>query len=224
MTRPPLSVRLHVLAAVVIASLIATGWPLIIVVAAALTLVATHRPECVLALARPLFLVFTVISLAIGAVLFGPTTPSWVGAYLGLEIVLRAAAILVVARWIALGATPFEFAHLFGRSRFRWVGFALGIAINALPILERSARRTWDAMRMRGGLRHQRLRSLRLIAIATLTHALLHADAQADAATTRGFRLDLPPDPPPIWLPRERLLVAITWLASLATTVATILG
>lgn len=218
---PPLSARLHVLGAVTLASLIATGWPLVLVVGATIALIARHRPEVVRALARPIFLVFTLISVGVGAILFGPTTPSVLGAYLGLEIVFRAAAILVVARWIAADASPFEFAPLFHRFGLRWVGFALGIALNALPILERSARRTWDAMRMRGGLRHHRLRSLRLIFIATLTHALHHADAQADAATARGFRLDLPPEPPPKWHRNERALVAASWLSAIVVTFLT---
>jgi energy-coupling factor transporter transmembrane protein EcfT len=168
-------------------------------------------------LGRPVFLVFSVITIGIGALLFGPAgspTPSGVGAILGLEIVARAAAIMVLARWIGMDATAYEFAHLFGRFGLRWVGFALGIAINALPILERSSRRTWDAMRMRGGLRQRRWRSFRLIAIATLTNALLHADAQADAATARGFRLDLPPEPPPSWIGGERVLVVSGWVLS----------
>lgn len=204
-----------------LAVLAATGPLLALSVFLALGLVFAYRREAVAALGRPIFFVFSLITVGIGALLFGPAgspTPSLVGAVLGLEIVARAAAILVMARWIGLDATAFEFAHLFGRFGLRWAGFALGVAINALPILERSSRRTWDAMRMRGGLRRRRWNSLRLIFIATLTNALLHADAQADAATARGFRLDLPPEAPPKWLPREGGLVVLGWV--LAVSVA----
>jgi energy-coupling factor transporter transmembrane protein EcfT len=210
------------LGAVVLAVLAAAGPLLALSVLLALGLVFAYRRESLAALGRPIFWIFALITVTIGALLFGPAgtpTPSWIGAILGLEIVARAAAILVMARWIGLDATAFEFAHLFERFGLRWVGFALGVAINALPILERSSRRTWDAMRMRGGLRRRRLNSLRLIFIATLTNALLHADAQADAATTRGFRLDLPPEPPPAWLPGERALAVGGWVAAVVVAV-----
>ncbi|MGV3614682.1 MAG: CbiQ family ECF transporter T component [Fimbriimonas sp.] len=220
MTSLPTSARLHLLGATTLGALLSTGPFLAVAVGAAVGVVWLDRRDVVVALARPTFLVFALLTVLLGAFLFGASVPSMEGAGLGLEIVGRAAAILVVARWVALGATPFEFAYLFGRLGMRWVGFALGIAINALPVLERSTRRTWDAMRMRGGFRRQRWRGLRLLAIATLTNALLQADAQADAATARGFRIDYPGEPGAPWGRRGFLVVVGGWGLAVALVAA----
>ena len=71
----------------------------------------------------------------------------------------------------------------------RGLGFTLGVAVNLLPALERSSGRTWDTLRMRGGLRHRRRLTLRLATLTVMSNALRRADEIAIAAETRGFGL-----------------------------------
>ncbi|RYG31951.1 hypothetical protein EON81_21755 [bacterium] len=170
---------------------------------------------------KPGFWIFSLLTVVIGAFLFVPegnSVPSGEGALLGLAIVGRALAILLMARWVAQGATAFEMARLGGRVGLRWLGFALGVAINALPDLEASARRTWDAMRMRGGFRRRRWYALRLFAVATLTNALMRADAQAEAATARGLGLEAPAMAVPHWTVGQAAFVVAAWAGALFIT------
>lgn len=219
MREPPLTVRLNVFFAGTLAALVADGWLLAAVATAILAFLGVRAPGCLRSLARPGFWIFAALAVGFGALLFGPVgaaIPSAAGALVGAILVVRSAAILVLAYWVAARATPFEFAALGERLGVRWLGFAFGVAVNALPDLEASARRTWDAMRARGGLRRNRRQGLRLFAVATLTNALYRADAQADAATARGFRLDVPAEPGPRWTADDFRLAGAAWALTLA--------
>ena len=173
--------RLHLLGAATFAALLTERWFTVGVFGAVLVFLAAVRPEALRPLLGRTFLVFALIGLAVG---------TWLGEpVLGFAIIGRAATVLTLARWVMLDASPFEFASLFGR-RAAGFGFALGVALNALPALEDSARRTWDALRTRGGTRRHRIRNLRRFALATLANALRRADAVAEVALSRGIGPD----------------------------------
>ncbi len=205
----PLTARLSLLFAATVAVLAARGAPLAGVVGVAIGGLAWSEPKALLPLFRPAFLLFAGGALLFARLAFG-------GAWAGLPVVGRGAAILALGAWAGGAASPFELARVAARIRLGWLGFALGVAINALPELAASLRRTWEGLRLRGGLRRNRARNLRLLAAATLANAIARADAQAEVAAARGFRLDLPPEPAPRWRVGTTLAVALAAIGALA--------
>lgn len=191
MNRWTLGRRLHLSAVATFAAILAERFAVFAVLAAALLLLARTRPEALKPLLARTFLLFAVLSLLFGALLLGPVpfAFSGEGALLGSVLLARAGVVITLSRWVSLDASPFEFAALGGR-RGASLGFALGIALNALPALEDSARRTWDALRVRGGTRRHRSRNLRRFALATLANALRRADASAEVALSRGYSVE----------------------------------
>ena len=137
-----------------------------------------------------------VLLLASGALWLGPPDTrvgriviSSAGLTAGLWMALRALAILIATRGLAASTSPGELAGLLERAGVRGLGFTLGVAVNLLPALERSSCRTWDTLRMRGGLRHRRRMTLRLATLTVMSNALRRADEIAIAAEVRGFGL-----------------------------------
>jgi energy-coupling factor transporter transmembrane protein EcfT len=139
---------------------------------------------------------FVVMLLASGALWLGPADArigpvavSSRGLVAGLWMALRALAILIATRGLAASTSPGELAGLLERWGMRGLGFTLGVAVNLLPALERSSGRTWDTLRMRGGLRRRRRLTLRLATLTVMSNALRRADEIAIAAEARGFGL-----------------------------------
>jgi energy-coupling factor transporter transmembrane protein EcfT len=139
---------------------------------------------------------FVIMLLASGALWLGPADArvgpiavSSKGLAAGLWMALRALAILIATRGLAASTSPGELAGLLERLGLRGLGFTLGVAVNLLPALERSSGRTWDTLRMRGGLRHRRRLTFRLATLTVMSSALRRADEIAIAAEARGFGL-----------------------------------
>ena len=59
-----------------------------------------------------------------------------------------------------------------------------------LPLLQENAHNSFQALKMRGGLRHRRLQSLRLLFISVLVSTLRDAEDIVAAAQARAFRPD----------------------------------
>lgn len=218
MTSRPLrlSTRLHLLLASGIAVLVAERGALVgLTVLYTGVLVGVAGWSALRPLGSRFFLAFAVSSAAFGAV-FLSNDPAH-GAELGLAAVLRAGVLIAMARWVSSDASPLEMADLGHRVRMPWLGLAVGVAINALPDLEASVRRSWDAARLRGGFRRERLRTLRYVAVSAITHALLRADAQAEAAQARGLQVNPPRrDVPPLWR-EEGWVIILAWAPCLAS-------
>ena len=119
----------------------------------------------------------------------GPLAVSRAGLVAALWMALRALAIMIATRGLAASTSPGELAGLLERGGMPGRGFTLGVAVNLLPALELSSARTWDTLRMRGGLRHRRRTMLRLAALTVMSNALRRADEIAIAAEARGFGL-----------------------------------
>jgi energy-coupling factor transporter transmembrane protein EcfT len=154
-----------------------------------------HPTALRIARSRTLWL-FVVMLLASGALWLGPADArigpvavSSTGLAGGLGMALRALAILIATQGLAASTSPGELAGLLERLGLRGLGFTLGVAVNLLPALERSSCRTWDTLRMRGGLRHRRRLTLRLATLTVMSNALRRADEIAIAAELRGFGL-----------------------------------
>lgn len=121
------------------------------------------------------------------AVTVGPVSLSVDGVQMGLRVAARALVILVAVDSFtgAVGVT--EMAALFERAGLNGVGFALGVALNLLPILRDTATTTWHSLRMRGGLRRQPLRGVRFYLVTVVSSAIRRAGDIALAAEARAF-------------------------------------
>ncbi|MBP7570424.1 MAG: hypothetical protein KBA95_10240 [Acidobacteria bacterium] len=117
----------------------------------------------------------------------GPLRLSLPGLALGAEMSARALAILLAAAGFAATVPVVAVAGLLDRFGLPGLGFALGIAVNMLPVLQETTATTWRAFRQRGGFRRRRLRSVRLILVTLVAEALRKAEDVVAAAHARGF-------------------------------------
>ncbi len=186
--------RFACLAAVVLAAVggqgLRAGWALGLALALAL---ACHRSAF-----RALRAAYAWIMLAlllVPALLFGgdpayglgPLRVSLPGLALGAEMSARALAILLAAAGFAATVPVVAVAGLLDRFGLPGLGFALGIAVNMLPVVQETTATTWQAFRQRGGFRRRRLRSVRLILVTLVAEVLRKAEDVVAAAHARGF-------------------------------------
>lgn len=169
------------------------GWRAGIALALAAVLAALFHPVALGVARSRMSWAFTGLLLLSGALWLGPADRqvgllglSSRGLAVGAWMALRALAVLVALRGFAASASPGELAGLLERVGHRGLGFTFGVAVNLLPSLERSMSRTWDAIRMRGGLRRRWRLMLRLGAVTVVSNALRRADNIVIAAETRG--------------------------------------
>lgn len=109
------------------------------------------------------------------------------GALMALRTLLRAFVILVAVDGLTRKVDASQIAAIFERSGFKGLGFALGVALNLLPILRETTTVTWQSLRMRGGLRRQPLRGLRYFFVTVISSALRRAADIALAAEARAY-------------------------------------
>ncbi len=204
--------RLACLAAVVVAAVGARGAAAGLALALAVALaLAFHRSA--FAVLRAAYAWVMLALLLMPAVLLGGP-PDWVagpvrlslpGLALGAQMSARALAILLAAAGFAATVPVVAVAGLLDRVGLPGLGFALGVAVNMLPVLQGTAATTWQAFRQRGGFRRRRLRSLRLLLATLVSETLRKAEDVVAAAHARGF--GAVPHPPP--LPRGRYDLAL---------------
>jgi energy-coupling factor transporter transmembrane protein EcfT len=106
------------------------------------------------------------------------------------QIALRILVVLVSIQGFTLSADISSIAGLLERAGLHGLGFSVGVALNLLPALQQSAQNAWRSLWMRGGLRKQRGRSLRLLAVTVIAGALGRAEEIALAAEARAFSPD----------------------------------
>lgn len=121
------------------------------------------------------------------AIALGPLSISADGLQMGSRVVARALVILVAVDSFTAAVDVVEIAALFERTGLNGIGFALGVALNILPILRETATTTWHSLRMRGGLRKQPLRGLRFYLVTVISSAVRRAGDIALAAEARAF-------------------------------------
>ncbi len=112
------------------------------------------------------------------------------GLSVSFAIFLRMLVFLSAAQGLASVVDCTAMAGSLERLGLHGLGFALGVAFNMLPSLEMSSRNMWRALRMRGGLRRQWPKGLRLLTVTVLVSALRHAEEVAIAAEARAFSPD----------------------------------
>ena len=128
------------------------------------------------------------------------------GFWAGLWMALRALSMALAVGGFAYAVSADEIARLFEAAGLRGLGFAVGVAFNLLPALEETARNAYQAMRLRGGFKRERLRALRMLLVAIVVNALRRGDEVVEAAEARAFRPDGPRREP---LPLRRADLAL---------------
>jgi energy-coupling factor transporter transmembrane protein EcfT len=104
-----------------------------------------------------------------------------------LQITLRVIVVLVSVDGFTSSVDIASIAGLLERFGLRGLGFSMGVALNLLPSLQTAAVNTWHCLWMRGGLRKQRWRAVRLLLLTIITNALRRTEEIALAAEGRAF-------------------------------------
>jgi len=109
------------------------------------------------------------------------------GLSVGLEMALRALTIVVAVTGFATSVSISELAGLMEKSGLKGLGFAMGVSFNMLPIVRTTATNAYHAIRLRGGFRRQRFRTLGFLFITVITNSLRQAEDIVTAAEARAF-------------------------------------
>ncbi|NLE75353.1 MAG: hypothetical protein GX605_01200 [Chloroflexi bacterium] len=129
----------------------------------------------------------------------------------GGQVALRAAALMAAVYLVSRSVSVADLAALLEGVGARGLGFALGVAFNLLPTVQETARSTFHALRLRGGLRRPGLRTVRLLLVTLVVGTLRHGEEIVAAAEARAFH---PARPTVRAAPRPALGDA--WMAGLA--------
>jgi energy-coupling factor transporter transmembrane protein EcfT len=108
------------------------------------------------------------------------------------QIMLRIVVVLVSVDGFTSSVDIASIAGLLERFGLRGLGFSMGVALNLLPSLQIAAINTWHSLWMRGGLRAQRWRGVRLLLLTIITNALRRTEEIALAAEGRAFSPEQP--------------------------------
>jgi energy-coupling factor transporter transmembrane protein EcfT len=109
------------------------------------------------------------------------------GLLAGMQIAIRFVVVMLAIDALTSSVDIAAMAGLLERFGFQGLGFCLGVALNLLPALQQSATNAWRSLWMRGGLRRQRWRGLRLLLVTVVSNALRRAEEVALAAEARAF-------------------------------------
>ena len=109
------------------------------------------------------------------------------GLLAGVQIALRFIVVLIAINGLTGSVEITAIAGLLERFGLQGLGFSMGVALNLLPSLQQSSLNAWHSLWMRGGLRRQRWRGLRLLIFSIVTNALRRAEEIALAAEARAF-------------------------------------
>jgi energy-coupling factor transporter transmembrane protein EcfT len=146
---------------------------------------------------------------------------STAGLLAGMQIALRFVVVMVAADGFTSAVDIAALAGVLERFGLQGLGFCLGVALNLLPALQASATNAWRSLWMRGGLRRQRWRGLRLLLVTVVSNALRRAEEIALAAEARAFT---PECARPMPLRRGQLDWAAATLASLTLLALWLVG
>lgn len=157
---------------------------------AALSLHAALNPAGFRQLLRPRVLALLLL-LALSPLVVpgqaGSGVPWTNGLLQGVGMALRAMVILSALACLTGRVSISEIAGVLERLKLHGLGFSLGVAVNLLPALEHSAQVTARSLWMRGGLRRNRWRGIKLLVVTVLSNALKRAEEIALAAEARAF-------------------------------------
>jgi len=117
---------------------------------------------------------------------WGPLGISWTGLETGFWMALRAIT-LTLAFSVSVAALPVaQMIRLFDGLGTRGLGFALGVALNAGPVLRDTVEAAYHTLRLRGGFRLP-VQTARLFLITVIANGLRYGDDVVKAASARAF-------------------------------------
>lgn len=189
----------------VVVAIACRGWSAALACGLSLAIAALAYPAGLRLLARRRTWVLLTMVVA-SSTLVGPS-PAWhlgpvglstVGAVLGVSMVLRALTIIVALTGLVSAVPVDRLGVVFERVGFRGMGFAVGVAFNLLPLVQRSLATSWQALRLRGGLRRP-LAAARLLLVAAVSGSLRCADDVVLAAEARAFAVERATHAPLVW-------------------------
>lgn len=174
--------------------------PRLFIVLAVVVLISSIGPErqrqlrAWRGLLRPLWLLGLLLVPLVTALFLAPKDLNLWGIALssaGLEtgawIVLRIVILLLAGATFAAQISVPTLARLFESMGLRGLGFSLGIALNAVPMTLRIIGDTWQALRLRGGLRRAWWRGLRTFLVAVTVRLAYRAEETLQAVHLRAF-------------------------------------
>jgi energy-coupling factor transporter transmembrane protein EcfT len=138
----------------------------------------------------------------------GPLGISPAGAVRGVNMAMRALIIIVAVTGLVSSVPIDRIGTFLERFGLRGLGFAVGVAFNLLPLVERSLVTSWQAMRLRAGLRRP-FAAARLMLVAAVSNCLRCADEVSLAAEARAFSPQAASRPAIAWRARTVPLVVI---------------
>ena len=178
-------------------AMLAQGWRLAVACALMGMLAGLYFPRGLRILGDRRFVLFLLLVLIPPSLLMEPKTHmigsiglSADGFANGLHMALRATTIAVAVTGFAATVAVGELSRLLEQVGFKGLGFALGVAMNMLPIVKETVGTVFLALRMRGGFRRRRLQALRLMLVTVIVQSLRHADNIVNAAEARAFSVD----------------------------------
>ena len=174
-------------------AVVCRGWALLAALALCFALAALVYPGGLRVLTRRRTWILLALIVASSTVV-GPD-PAWTlgsfgisfqGALMGANMVMRALIIIVAVMGLVTTVPIDRIGGVVEHAGLHGLGFAVGVAFNLLPLIERSLVTSWHAMRLRAGLRRPFM-AARLLLVAAVTSSLRCADEVVLAAEARAF-------------------------------------
>lgn len=204
----------------------APGWGASVACAVIVALAAVSSPGGLVVLRGPRLWLFTALLVIPAAFLLGNDAQSGAilqfslqGLALGVQMALRALSILVAVRSFADAVSVGDLSQMLERIGLRGLGFALGVAVNMLPTIERSLTVTYQALRLCGGWRRPWL-GLRLLLVTVTANSLRHADDIVGSAEARAFSPERVAVRPIVWTSADAWVIGILTATMLILWVA----
>jgi len=192
--RPGTAGHLAILAFALLAAVFAHGWRVGGATVAVLTLALWFCPGALVQLRSRSLWLLTGTTLVGGALFLGKQTTLWHGIpyspdglALGAQMALRVVMLVIAVAEFTSSVSIGEVAELLERIGLPGLGFALGVAVNALPFVYQTVEDALGALRLRGGFRCCRWQALRLLLLTIVVNTVQHSDEVVAAAEARAF-------------------------------------
>ena len=145
------------------------------------------------ALSSHRFWLFILSTLAVTPFILGEPDVRWgilhlsrAGLETGLWMAMRAATLMLAFGASVAALSVAQMIHVFDELGLRGLGFALGVALNAGPVLRDTVEAGYHTLRLRGGLRRP-AQATRLFLVTVIANSLRYGDDVVQAASARAF-------------------------------------
>jgi energy-coupling factor transporter transmembrane protein EcfT len=134
----------------------------------------------------------------------------------GIQMAFRTVTIVIAATGFAASVSIGELTELLEQAGVKGLGFALGVAVNFLPVAQETATTTFHALRLRGGFRREWWRAMRLLLTTIVVNSLRHVEDIVSAAEARAFSTTCARPLHIAWRRGDRILAGVLLLMALA--------